>query len=99
VYYTVADSVPGDLFAYGREAMFCFIERRYIASITMAFATVELILNKDSRMRSGPLGWRSVNAKLARSAEAKGLPSDVSWNRRNRSKRIPQCGLSDYEIS
>ena len=74
VYYTVADNVPNDLFAYGREAMFCFIQQRYIASVTMAFATVELILNKDSRMRAGSKGWRSLNAKLARSAEAKGLP-------------------------
>jgi hypothetical protein len=77
VYYSLADSVPGDLFAYAREAMSCFIERRYIASITMASATVELVLNRDSRMRIGRSGWRSLNAKLARNAATNGLPVEL----------------------
>lgn len=74
VYWSLADSVPSDLFAYGREAMFCFVNRRYIASITMSSATVELILNRDRRMRTGQPGWWPLSAKLLRRAEKMGLP-------------------------
>lgn len=74
VYWSPADSVPNDLFAYGREAMFCFVDRRYIASITMSSATVELILNRDRRMQTGQSGWRPLSAKLLRRAEKMGLP-------------------------
>jgi hypothetical protein len=35
---------------------------------------VEIILNRDSRMRSGSLGWKTMNSKLLRRAQERGLP-------------------------
>jgi len=51
VCWNPAASCPNDIFAYCREATFCFTDKRYLATIAMATALVELILNKDSRMR------------------------------------------------
>jgi hypothetical protein len=76
VYYTHATHHPSDVFAYGREAAFCFRRRRYLATITMASAMVEVILNKDSRMRRGSFGWRTLTMKLLREGHRNGLPID-----------------------
>ncbi len=74
LYFTQATHMPSDVFAYGREAPNCFDQRRYLATIILATAEVEIILNKDSRMRRVDDGWRTLNMKLLRDADAKGLP-------------------------
>ena len=74
VYFERAGSHPADVFAYGREAIHCFMDKRYLATITMAYAMVELILNKDSRMPAAK--WRTLNMKLVRTAKSCGLPVD-----------------------
>ena len=74
VYFSQATHHPSDVFAYGREALHCFSERRYLASITMAHAMVEIILNKDSRMLSSTRAWHALSLKLVRIAEQRGLP-------------------------
>jgi hypothetical protein len=74
VYFTHATHVPNDVFAYGREAPNCFDQRRYLATITLASAMVEIILNKDGRLRTKAAAWRTLNMKLVRDAERKGLP-------------------------
>jgi hypothetical protein len=66
--------MPSDLFAYGREAPNCFDLRRYLATIILATAQIEIILNKDSRMRRVDDGWRTLKMKLLGDAAGKGLP-------------------------
>jgi hypothetical protein len=74
LYFTHATNVPSDVFAYGREAPNCFDQRRYLATIVLATAEIEIILNKDSRMRWAGGGWRTLNMKLLRDATGMGLP-------------------------
>ena len=74
LYFTQATHIPSDVFAYGREAPNCFDQRRYLATIILATAKIEMILNKDSRMRRAGGGWRTLNTKLLRDAAGKGLP-------------------------
>lgn len=74
LYFTEATHMPSDVFAYGREAPNCFDQRRYLASIILATTEIEIILNKDSRMRRTGGGWRTLNMKLLRDAAGKGLP-------------------------
>src|ERR1035438_9589791 len=75
-YFTHATHHPSDVFAYGREAASCFGEKRYLATITMASAMVEVILNKDGRMRISIAGWRTLTMKLVRAGQRNGLPVD-----------------------
>jgi hypothetical protein len=74
LHFTHATHMPSDLYAYGREAPNCFDQRRYLATIVLATAEVEIVLNKDSRMRRVKDGWRTLNMKLLRDADGKGLP-------------------------
>ena len=74
VYFTQAMHYPSDVFAYGREAANCFEEKRYLATITMASAMVEVILNKDGRIRVPAPGWRPLTMKLVRTGQRAGLP-------------------------
>jgi hypothetical protein len=74
LYFTQATHIPNDVFAYGREAPNCFDQRRYLATIILATAEIEIILNKDSRMQRAGGGWRTLNMKLLRVAAGKGLP-------------------------
>jgi hypothetical protein len=74
LYFTQATHMPSDVFAYGRECPNCFDQRRYLSTIILATAEIEIILNKDSRMRRVAGGWRTLNMKLLRDAAKKGLP-------------------------
>ena len=80
IYWTQSERMPIDLFSYIREASRCFTIARFLASITMASCAVELILNKDRRLRSGAKlrrvrGWATLNnANLIIAADS-GLPS------------------------
>ncbi len=69
-----------DLFSYCREAGHCLAEHRFIASIAMASTAVELILNRDRRLKplrelKRILGWASLNNHNLRIARANGLPT------------------------
>jgi hypothetical protein len=77
VSFTHATCVPSDVFAYGREAPNCFEQRRYLATIVLASAEVEVILNKDIRMQRQVGGWRTLTMKLLREAKRKGLPVEL----------------------
>jgi len=72
MYFTHATHMPRDVFAYGRESPNCFDERRYLATIILSSAGIEVILNKDSRMRREGGCWRTLNMKLLREAADKG---------------------------
>lgn len=47
------DRYPMDVFSYTREAAHCFVERRFLACIAMASSAVEIILNRDLRLKGG----------------------------------------------
>jgi hypothetical protein len=70
-----------DLFSYTREAGHCLDEGRYLAAIAMASTAVELILNRDGRMRAlpevaqAPHGWANLNNRNLRLARNNGLPT------------------------
>jgi hypothetical protein len=71
-----------DLFSYTREAIHCFDECRYLAAITMASTAVELILNRDRRLRTLSFkrsrdGWVYLNNRNLRIAREHGLPTDA----------------------
>jgi len=76
VVFRDAIAVPDDVYAYGREAGNSFCARRYIATITLASAMVEIILNKDSRMARLPVDWWNLNRKLLKKGRKNGLPID-----------------------
>jgi hypothetical protein len=76
VYVSHATHHPDDVFAYGREAFNCFKEKRYLATIAMASAMVEVILNKDTRMGTLPPAWRTLTMRLVRAGKKNGLPVD-----------------------
>ena len=67
-----------DLFSYTREAGPCLDENRFLSAITMASTAVELILNRDRRMRAvpgfpGAYGWANLNNRTLRLARDNGL--------------------------
>ena len=69
-----------DVFSYTREAGHCLDERRFLASIAMASTAVELILNRDRRLKGipnfkGADGWAYLNKRNLRIAGANGLPA------------------------
>jgi hypothetical protein len=74
LHFTLAMHLPRDVAAYGREAPNCFNERRYLATIILSSAAIEIILNKDSRMRAAGRDWQNLNMKQLREGDLKGLP-------------------------
>lgn len=74
LYLSQATHAPGDVRGYVREGSNCFNQKCYLATIVLATAAVEVILNKDSRMRRETGGWRTLNMKLLRDAAGRGLP-------------------------
>jgi hypothetical protein len=82
MYRSPAERMPIDLFSYTREAGYCLTERRFLASIAMASTAVELILNRDRRLRAlsdfrGPYGWANLNNQNLRIARENGLPTQA----------------------
>jgi hypothetical protein len=80
LYRTPAERLPMDLFSYTREAGHCLRDRRFLASIAMASTAVEIILNRDSRLRAlsnykGSDGWAYLNNRTLRIARDCGLPT------------------------
>lgn len=88
MYRQPAESMPMDLMSYTREAGHCLDNRRFLAVIAMASTAVELILNRDSRMRAlpeiaqAPHGWANLNNRNLRLARENGLPTNalMSWD-------------------
>jgi len=74
VYVDHAASQPSDVVAFGREATWCFMDKRYLAAIMMASAMVEVILNKDSRLTTAGRHWDPLDMKSIRTAKKAGLP-------------------------
>lgn len=77
-----AERLPMDLFSYIREAGHCLQERRFLASVAMASTAVELILNRDRRLRALPNfkasdGWAYLNNRNLRIVREIGLPTDA----------------------
>src|SRR6266403_3221920 len=88
MYRTHAERMPMDLFSYTREAGHCLLERRFLASIAMASTAVELILNRDRRLRALPdfqraYGWANLNNRTLRIARENGLPTDALLSARD----------------
>jgi hypothetical protein len=52
MYRHPAERLPMDLFSYTREAGHSLRERRFLACIAMASTAVEIILNRDRRLRA-----------------------------------------------
>jgi hypothetical protein len=83
LYRTHAERMPMDLFSYTREALHCLDQRRFLATIAMASTAVELILNRDRRLREplselrGAHGWANLNNRTLRIAREKGLPVEA----------------------
>ena len=76
------DRYPMDVFSYTREATHCFDQRRFLACIAMASTAVEIILNRDCRLRrlpnfKSPDGWAYLNNRTLRVARDNGLPSNA----------------------
>jgi len=76
------DRYPIDVFSYTREATHCFHERRFLACIAMASTAVEVILNRDRRLRAllgfkSSDGWAYLNNRTLRIARDNGLPSNA----------------------
>src|SRR5579884_978987 len=76
------DRYPIDVFSYTREATHCFHERRFLACIAMASTAVEIILNRDRRLRALPNfkssdGWAYLSNRTLRIARDNGLPSNA----------------------
>jgi hypothetical protein len=81
MYRSPAERLPMDLFSYCREAGYCLSDGRFLASIAMASTAVELILNRDRRLKTLPdlkriSGWASLNNHNLRIAWANGLPTE-----------------------
>lgn len=81
MYREPAERLPMDLFSYTREAGHCLRERRFLACIAMASTAVEIILNRDRRLRALPDykasdGWAYLNNRTLRTARENGLPTD-----------------------
>jgi len=74
-----SERYPLDLFSYTREAGYCLDEHRFLAAIAMASTAIELILNRDRRLRTLPKlkrisGWATLNNGNLRVARERGLP-------------------------
>jgi hypothetical protein len=79
IYWTEAERMPNDLFSYIREASRCFSVARYLAAIAMACCAVELVLNRDRRIRGqGKIrrigGWAALNNPNLIAAGSLGFP-------------------------
>jgi len=75
IYWEPAGRMPIDLFSFIREASRCFTLAQYLSAISMSSCAVELILNRDRRMKSLKIkGWIKLNIKNLVSAEKLGLP-------------------------
>jgi hypothetical protein len=79
IYWRPAERMPLDLFSYFREAGRCRDDRRFLAAITMASTAIELVLNRDRRLRHVKgfrrvSGWRTLNKGNLRIALQHGLP-------------------------
>src|SRR5690348_16911376 len=80
VLWDPSERMPLDVFSYLREASFCFCFERYLATIVLASATVEIIMNRDSRTKNHPRfinavnGWAPLNNENLSVAEEEGLP-------------------------
>jgi hypothetical protein len=72
--FSPGSCMPRDVGAFGRDASNCYEAGRFLACILAASAAVEIILNKDSRMRRVIRGWQNMNAKLLRTAGKANLP-------------------------
>jgi len=75
-----AERYPIDLFSYTREALHCMQERRFLACIAMASTAVEIILNRDRRLKAllnfkSSDGWAYLNNRSLRTARKNGLPA------------------------
>ena|ERR1700730_7597642 len=70
------DKYPIDVFSYTREATHCFHERRFLACIAMASTAVEIILNRDRRLRALP-NFKSSDGCVA----ANRHPGQVGYSR------------------
>ncbi len=82
MYRSPAERLPMDLFSYSREAGHCLQECRFLASVAMASTAVELILNRDRRLKPLPqvkriFGWATLNNHNLRIARANGLPTET----------------------
>ena len=83
MYREPAERMPMDLFSYTREAGHYLGERRFLAAIALSSTAVELILNRDRRMRAlpeiahAPHGWANLNNRNLRIAREKGLPTNA----------------------
>lgn len=73
--------MPLDLFSYSREAGLSFTIGRYLATIVLSSASVEVILNKDRRTKQAHLsrvgGWATLNNKNLEVAAGSGLPAHL----------------------
>lgn len=81
VYWTPAESMSVDLFSYLREASTCYSVSRFLATISMSGALVEIILNRDCRMNKQIDAhrindWITLNNRNLRLARDAGLPID-----------------------
>jgi hypothetical protein len=81
MYREPAERLPMDISSYIREAGHCLQERRFLASIAMASTAVEIILNRDRRLKVLPNykasdGWAYLNNRTLRTARENGLPTD-----------------------
>jgi hypothetical protein len=75
IYWYPAERMPIDLFSYIREADRCFTLAQYLSTISASSCAVELILNRDKRMKTLQIkGWMKLNSKNLISAERLGLP-------------------------
>lgn len=82
MYRHPAERLPMDLFSYTREAGHCLRERRFLACIAMASTAVEIILNRDRRLRAlpnfkAPDEWAYLDNRNLRIARENGLPTDA----------------------
>lgn len=87
LFRSCADRFPIDVFSYTREATHCFTERRFLACIAMASTAVEIILNRDRRLRGlpnyrSPDGWAYLNNRTLRIARENGLPANALLSQR-----------------
>jgi hypothetical protein len=79
IYWNPAECMPFDLFSYFREAGRCREESRFLAATAMSSTAIELILNRDRRLKTLPelrrvSGWATLNNGNLRVARAHGLP-------------------------
>ena len=79
IYWQPAWRMPIDLFSYFREALRCFAIAQFLGAITLSSCAVELILNRDQRVRSNTElrrigGWTTLNNHNLIIASSLGLP-------------------------